>query len=210
MDVIVNGILLGLLLSILIGPVFFSLLQTSIEKGFRAGVWMALGIMLSDALYISIAYLGISQLMEQDSFRIFLGMAGGVIMLIFGISSILKSPKIRSALEHENIKNNVFRLISKGFLLNGINPSVLIFWIGVVSMVGVNYDYGKNDALIFFSCIIATVFITDVFKAFLATKLRSILTVRFMNITNKVVGLALCVFSCKLFFYAFEAWMWNN
>lgn len=209
MDVILNGILLGLLLSIFIGPVFFSLLQTSIEKGFMAGVLMAVGIMLSDALYISIAYFGISKLMNQDGFRIFLGMAGGAIMLVFGLSSFFKRPAVRTAVDESAVSGKVVRLISKGFFLNGINPFVLIFWIGVVSMVSVNYQYGRESALVFFLAIIITVFSIDVFKSFLATRLRSVLTSRFMNIMNKVVGLALCAFSVKLFVYAFEAWLWG-
>jgi len=43
-----TGIILGLTLAVLIGPVFFALLQTSIHKGFGAGVLVAIGISASD------------------------------------------------------------------------------------------------------------------------------------------------------------------
>ena len=77
MDVIINGLLFGLLLCVLIGPVFFALIQNAIEKGFFSGFFMAVGIALSDTIYILITYLGISQLVDNPSFNMWLGGVGG-------------------------------------------------------------------------------------------------------------------------------------
>ncbi|MEY3438093.1 MAG: hypothetical protein RL265_678, partial [Bacteroidota bacterium] len=40
----------------MIGPVFFVLLETSIRKGARAALALDLGVLLSDLVYILIAY----------------------------------------------------------------------------------------------------------------------------------------------------------
>ena len=37
MKIILNGIQLGVVLAFLVGPVFFSIIQTSVEKGFWKG-----------------------------------------------------------------------------------------------------------------------------------------------------------------------------
>jgi len=53
-EAIITGIGFGLVLSVLTGPVFFALIKTSIEKGFHAGVAMALGVVTSDMVFINI------------------------------------------------------------------------------------------------------------------------------------------------------------
>jgi len=50
MEAVFNGVIYGLVLAVLVGPVFFTLIQTSIERGFKSGVYVAIGISLSDAL----------------------------------------------------------------------------------------------------------------------------------------------------------------
>ena len=204
MDVVINGLLFGLLLSILVGPVFFSLIQNSIEKGFKAGFFMAIGIALSDTIYIFITYLGISKLTNSDSFNIWLGGIGGTIMLIFGISSIVKPVPSKGAKRHHELSTKWFKQITKGFLLNGINPFVLFFWISIASKVTLNFQYSTYQATGFFITLIATVFLTDILKAYFSTKLSEIVTPRFTRIMNRVVGIALIAFSLRLFNFVLE------
>ena len=59
MEIILNGIVSGVVLAFLIGPVFFAIIQTSIERGFWSGVFVAMGVSLSDILYITVSYLGL-------------------------------------------------------------------------------------------------------------------------------------------------------
>ena len=44
MSPFLQGILVGLTFAVLLGPAFFSLIQTSIQRGFRSGLFLALGI----------------------------------------------------------------------------------------------------------------------------------------------------------------------
>ena len=204
MDVVANGLIFGLLLSILIGPVFFSLIQNSIEKGFWAGFFMAVGIAASDAMYILITYLGISKLTNNESLNLWLGGIGGVIMLGFGLSSILKPVPVKGAKQSHEESAGWFRQICKGFFLNGINPFVLFFWISIASKVTLNYQYDNYQATIFFVTLIATVFGTDILKTYFSTKRSELVTPRFMKILNRVVGIALILFSLRLFNFVLE------
>ncbi|WP_216351112.1 LysE family transporter, partial [Mucilaginibacter polytrichastri] len=49
-EAIFSGIGIGLILTFLTGPVFFALIKTSIEKGFQAGIALALGVVTSDVV----------------------------------------------------------------------------------------------------------------------------------------------------------------
>ena len=48
--------LFGLFLSFSLGPIFFKLIETSIEKGFLSAFMMDLGALVSDVFYLLVAY----------------------------------------------------------------------------------------------------------------------------------------------------------
>lgn len=199
MDVVLNGLVFGLLLCVLIGPVFFALIQNSIEKGFKAGFFMAIGIALSDAFYIVITYLGISQLTSNEQFNMWLGGIGGAIMLGFGIFYMFKPVPTHGLKQAHQKSTSWFQQIFKGFILNGVNPFVLFFWIGIVSKVSIDFAYTTNQAITFFVALVSTVFVVDIIKSYFAMKLSQIVTPRFIKIMNRVVGVALILFSIRLF-----------
>ena len=66
-DLILKGVVTGFILSIMIGPVFFVLLETSITKGIRAALALDFGVLLSDLLYILIAYVFYSEVASLGS-----------------------------------------------------------------------------------------------------------------------------------------------
>lgn len=194
-----NGVVLGLLLAALIGPVFFALIQTSIKKGLLPGLFMAIGISLSDACYIIITYLGISQILNNDALYLWMGLIGGAIMIGFGLFSIFKPVQDFSGVQTVHTGKTAFaKEAIKGFLLNGVNPSVLLFWIGIVSLATVKYQYSNVEAILFFASIVTTVLLTDIIKVFVAHKLKFLLNPQNMKMLNSIVGIALVIFGLRL------------
>ena len=51
-----TAIVTGFVLSLMIGPLFFVLLETSLTKGIKAAIALDIGVLISDLLYILIAY----------------------------------------------------------------------------------------------------------------------------------------------------------
>jgi threonine/homoserine/homoserine lactone efflux protein len=204
MEIIRNGALSGIVLAFLIGPVFFTIIQTSIERGFKSGVWVVTGVALSDSLYILISYLGLYQLFESAQSRIYLAYVGGCILLLFGLYYLfIKSRKLQQY-NPERIKaRSPFRLMGKGFLINGLSPMVLIFWIGTVGLATTEFGYTESwEVFTYFAAMLGTVFITDLMKAKLADQLRTVMTVRIIRILNIVLGVTLIVFGARLVLYA--------
>lgn len=201
MEAVIKGLASGLLLAILVGPVFFTLIQTSIEHGFKSGVYVAVGISLSDTLCIVIAYLGIS-LINSPGFRIYLSYFGGAILLGFGIYYLfVKSRRVVIYNPAHIEERSPLKLMAKGFVINGFNPMVLFFWIGTMGVATALGYTTPGMAAIFFGSIVVTVFVTDVIKAKLSDKLRLLLTARTMKIMNLLVGLVMFGFGLKLIFF---------
>lgn len=204
MELLTNGFLFGIVLAFFVGPAFFALIQTSVQKGFVSGLGMAAGICFSDTIFIAIGYFGVSQALASESARVLLSLSGGTVLFIFGLASIKKPVRKRTATDED--KNvSIWKNMLKGFLLNGVNPGVALFWIGVVSIASVEYNYSGSNAFSFFAAIILTVFLMDIFKAYLANRMRNIFTTRLLRIMNRVVGIALIIFAVRLYFYALSA-----
>lgn len=199
-----QGVLFGLLLSALIGPVFFALIQTGIAKGFSSGASMALGIAFSDALYVVVASLGVSFLIEQPTFQLWLGWLGGAILFLFGLTNLLKKPGDMQQKGSKQPRSGLLKAMLHGFMLNGINPFVLLFWFSLASMVSLEYKFTVDLRLAFFGAILSTVLLIDLLKVYLANRLRRFVTPRFMGWLNKIVGVVLFGFSLRLFWFAFQ------
>ena len=206
MEVILNGIISGIILAFLIGPVFFTIIQTSIERGFGSGAFVAMGVSLSDAFYISLTYLGVYQLFDQGNFREYLAYFGGIVLLLFGAYYLLiKSRKLSRPAVDKVKSDEPWRLVGKGFVINGLSPMVLIFWLGTVGIATTKFGYSTpQKAIPYFASIVSTVFITDLLKAKVADRLRCILTPSFIRRLNLVLGFVLLIFGMRLIYYAAE------
>jgi threonine/homoserine/homoserine lactone efflux protein len=204
MEVIFNGVISGVVLAFLVGPVFFTILQTSMERGFACGAFVAIGVSLSDAFYITLTYLGVYQLFDKGNFREYLGYFGGIVLVMFGVYYLfVKSKRLYKPDPAQVRINNPWRLVGKGFIINGLSPMVLIFWLGTVGVATTKLGYSTpGKAIPFFAAIVSTVFVTDLIKAKLADRLRLILTPRFIRNLNIALGIVLLAFGCRLIYYA--------
>ncbi len=202
---IVQGIGFGLVLAVLLGPVFFALIQTSITKGFTAGAYMAIGIVLSDATCILISYFGLLQFIQQPGTLRIIGIFGGLFMLGYG-AFLVFNRKVGVYSADNPIEKNL-RLkggsLIKGFALNILNPFVIIYWLGVSSLVSAIPDFGRMDKGLFFAGTLGTVLVTDLLKAYGAKKLRRFVTRTVILWLNRISGAVLLVFGLKILYDVF-------
>ncbi|HLT50954.1 MAG TPA: LysE family transporter [Arenibacter sp.] len=184
---------LGFLLSFMIGPVFFVLLETSAIKGFRAALCFDLGVILADIIFIGIAYFSSFQLLENLSNQPGLFVFGGVILSVYGLTNVLKKEGKQVEEKIRITKGDYLSLFGKGFLLNFINIGVLIFWLGIIIVVGPSLDNDPKRVLAFFAAMVGAYFVTDIFKILLAKQLRKKLTKKRILMVKKGIGIILII-----------------
>jgi threonine/homoserine/homoserine lactone efflux protein len=185
---------LGFFLAFMIGPVFFILLETSVIKGFRAAVAFDLGVVFSDTLFILLAYFSSYQLLENLSNQPGLYVFGGTLLAAYGTIVFFKKTKVphdRSTISPE--KANYLELFMKGFFLNAINVGVLVFWLGLIIVIGPNLDGDPKRFLLFFSTLLTAYFITDLLKIALSKRLQKQLTPLIILNVKKAVGAVIVV-----------------
>lgn len=201
LEAIVSGLTLGFVLSLLVGPVFFLLIDTSIKKGFKRAVWLATGVLLSDAFYIVITYFSSTAMGLMNNYQLEIGWAGGILLIAFGIVTILKKPHIKSSeLDLAEHGSSLWKEVLKGFIMNFLNPFVLIFWLGVSGSVSAGKSFTYMHTVIFFIAVLSTVFLTDVLKAWTASKLRAFLKPNLLIWVNRVSGTGLFLFGVRMIY----------
>ena len=193
LDDIQAAIPLGFLLSFMIGPVFFVLLETSAVKGFRAALVFDLGVILADMFFLTVAYFSSFQLLENLSNQPGLYVFGGVILLVYGITTYFKTEIKKDKPALRTKKNGYLSLFVKGFLLNFINIGVLVFWLGIIIVVGPSLNNDPNRILVFFTTMLTAYLTTDIFKILLAKQLKRKLTYKRISQVKKGLGIILII-----------------
>ena len=201
MGIIIKGVTFGLILSVAIGPVFFALVKTSLQKGFKAGVFVAMGVSISDLCFIILAYLGVSQFFDNPMIKEQMAFVGGMVIITFGIVTIINKPKTYTNGTQQIPKSSYAKQMLKGFLVNAVNPTVLLFWLGVMSLASVDHDFTPSKIVLFFTSILLTILTLDITKVYLANKLRDWVTPKIMRRMFLFVGFALIAFGVNLMFF---------
>ena len=208
-DLLGEGILYGLTLAMMLGPIFIALTETSISKGFRAGIGVALGVWISDFLFIAISFFIFRSLdipEVSEGFRIGMGAIGGSILVGMGIFSMRKKPNMQEGGFQISTKT-FWQAALKGFLVNTINPFTFIFWITLFSTMLLTRKLEFIQA--FWICVglLGTIMLTDTAKVGTAKILKKRLTPHHVSLISKLAGLGLLLFGIYLLGYT--VWWWN-
>ena len=205
MDYIFQAIGIGFILSIMIGPVFFVLLEISITKGFKAALIFDLGVLLSDLFYIVISMLFAYQLRGLSDFKnnLALSILGGSLFFVYGVYNLFfkKIKLVPITLDKEllddyhNSKSSTARdntmLVLKGFTLNLLNPGVVIYWLAIIAKGFDLVSKYESDLhiMVFLFVILLTYFGIDSLKAYVANKLKPLVTTGLLKGLNWLIGI---------------------
>ena len=203
MQPLFEGILLGLTLALLFGfgPAFFALIQTGIHRGFSKGFILAIGVFLNDLTVVSLSIVGAHAIMDNMHKHQLLGVAGGIVLIIFGLVTYRHKVIANTDDKVVNIKEpHAVLYLVKGFLLNIANPFVWLFWPTVVLGVAAPFMDTTSDIILFFAGTLSMVFLSDVTKVFLASRIKQYITDKFLRLINKIAGIGLVVFGVVLIF----------
>ena len=199
---IFTAIPLGFFLAFMVGPAFFILLETAALRGFKAAFSFDMGVILADIVFIFIAYFSTNQLLRSIKDDPALFIFGGSVLTIYGLIAYIKAKNATytsADFELQKLKKkDVFGIIVKGFLLNFINIGVLGFWLGLLIIFGPSLEMEGSRLIVFFSTIIITYLVIDIFKILLAKKFNKKLTPKRITLFKKGISFLLIIFGIIL------------
>lgn len=195
----IYGIGTGFLMSILLGAIFFMLIQAGIKHGHKKGFTIAAGVITGDIIYIvfAIAFTEyISSFIKEHSSKT--ALLGGIVLAIMGISAVLKSRKNMEEAEENSRFANARDYFLKPFFINIVNPANAAWWLGLYSLPPA-LDYNLHQKIAFALGAIMTVYFTEVGIAYAASKLKKFTTPRMMKRVDVLVGIVFIVTGLSLF-----------
>jgi threonine/homoserine/homoserine lactone efflux protein len=201
MTIILEGLILGLLLAVSLGPIFIALTQTSLEKGVKPGLTVGSGIWISDFIIVYFVYRFIyiiKSTIESDAFMAWMGISGALVLLVLGVALLIKKPVLDY--QSQAIKKlDYLGFWVKGFLVNTINPFTFVFWIGIISSYMIGKAFNHIEMALLLGTILSVIILSDCIKVVLANWLRKWLNEKHVNQISNVSGIILIVFGLVLF-----------
>jgi threonine/homoserine/homoserine lactone efflux protein len=197
-EAILQGIGAGILFSFLTGPVFFSMIKTSIEKGFKAGFSLAIGVIFSDIIFISLTIFSAQFVDYNSEYNQYIGIVGGLFLFGIGVYYLFNKVKVSYNIE-EAVKIRKRGYILKGFLMCLLSPTTLMFWVMVGGIISVQLHYNMPEKIAFFIVAMTTQLTVDGFKTYYAAKLRYRIKERTIQNLNRIAGAVILIFAIRLF-----------
>jgi threonine/homoserine/homoserine lactone efflux protein len=193
-----KGITLGLLLSIAVGPILFSILKQSINNGVKGGLAFVTGVSLSDISLVVAANFFTELFTSFNAKREEIGIIGSSFLISVGIYYLFfKKVKVneQGAQLIKFRKRDYAKLFLAGYFMNILNPAIIIFWL-TTSTAFIDHSFNQRTAI--FSTALLFVLATDIAKVVLAGKLRKKLTVKNISLLNRINGVILIGFGIAL------------
>jgi threonine/homoserine/homoserine lactone efflux protein len=206
---IVKGLLLGIILSISIGPIIFAILKQSLTNGKSAGFVFVAGVSASDISLLIICNVFTQLFAIVIAHKAIIAMVGAGFLLIMGLYTLLfkkiSIDKEREDGEKQLRRRDLVGIFISGYLMNTLNPNVFLFWFAWTAAIGTSASETNNPLvyklLVFGTCLLF-VLISDLAKVVLAGTLRPRLTEKTLIWVNRVSGIIILVFSAVLFYGA--------
>ena len=186
-EALLKGITLGLLLSISVGPIVFSILKQSLNNGHSGGLAFIIGGSASDITMVLVSNVFTELFSTLSSHKKVIGIAGSIFLISVGVY-FLFFKKLKVTEEGQQVamkfrKRDYAKIAVSGYLMNTLNPAVFLFWL-TVSTTFINHTLEQK--LVLFIVCLTMVFSTDVAKVMLAGKIRKKLTPHNIHIINRI------------------------
>ena len=202
-EAILKGLALGVVLALSVGPIIFTIIKQSITVGYKGGLSFVVGVWLSDIILVILSNVFTEWVARLLAYQKMIGYAGSSFLIAMGIYFFFfKKVHIKSTanLEHADhlSVSEMARIFASGFIINTLNPGVLIFWLGNATVLSLTHTL-KQRIVIFSVCLLINMG-ADVGKVMMAGNLRKKLTVHNLSIINKISGAILVVFGIALLY----------
>lgn len=140
---LIEGISVGFVASIPLGPIGVLCIQRTLSKGRRSGFASGCGAASSDFLYAVVAGFSISMVTEfVQSHRALLFIAGAVVLIFLGIRMMLSKPHLQMRIQQRERGprkiSSLWQDFVSTFFLTISNPLALFVFMGAFSLIGVH------------------------------------------------------------------------
>ena len=188
-SIIIDCLSVGVILSAPMGPIGVLVIQRTMEKGRKSGLYTGLGAAVSDLFYCLLAGLGLSFVTDfithnQELFQI----GGSIILIVFALFMILRNP-IKRPKHDDEVKINYTHDATTGFFLTLSNPLIIFLIFPLFARFGFpSSEFKFYHYIIGYVFIVAGALLWWTTITYVVDKLRAKFNINSMWLINKIMG----------------------
>ena len=193
LEIVVKGMIIGIVASAPMGPVGVLCVQRTLNKGRAYGFVTGTGAALSDILYALLTGYGLSFLYEiinNQTALFWIQIVGAAIMFMFGLHTFRTNPMKNT----RNVSRNKSSLLQNGitgFFITLSNPTIILLFLGLFTPL----NFMLPEQPFFMQCIgylsiFGGAMLWWFFITYVVSKLRVRFDVRGIRVINRIIGVA--------------------
>ena len=203
-EFLLRGILVGISISIPLGPIGVMVVQRTIIRGNWAGFFSGLGAALSDLVYALIAGFGFSLVLDFiKEHQSWLQVGGGAVLFMFGVNMFLQNP-IRQLRAPRKQNVNYWQDVVSSFFLTFSNPLAVFTFLIIFANFNVFAKAQDSNTMIY---VLIGVFIGALMwwanLTFWVGKFRGYINIRRLWWINKISGVTIGLIAIGVILQAF-------
>jgi threonine/homoserine/homoserine lactone efflux protein len=197
-----EGILVGILISIPVGPVGVLCIRRTLVQGTLFGFISGLGAATADALYGGIAAFGLTFIFDfLLEHQFFFQMIGGLLLFFMGVNAWMTPMREKMDVDSKASKSSAYWSV---FFVTLANPITLLAFGGILAGLGLGSTIHEKPLLNFI--LILGVFVGATLwwgmLSYGVGKLRDCLPSMFFTWMNRIVGTVLVLFGVGMLSYS--------
>jgi threonine/homoserine/homoserine lactone efflux protein len=199
-EAILKGLALGFALALSVGPIIFTIIKQSLNSGHKGGFSFVAGVWVSDIILVVLSNTLTVFVSALSAHSKVIAFAGSSFLVGMGVYFIFfKKVALTGVSDGNEVrfrKRDMAKAFASGFIINTLNPGVILFWLGNATLLAANHSL--QERIVIFSVCLLINMAADVGKVMMAGKLRSKLTLRTLIVINKISGSILIGFGIVL------------
>ena len=196
-EIIIKGILIGLCISVPLGPIGMLTIQRTLHRGQKHGIATGLGATTSDLLYTIITLFFLSFVLDFiKEHHFIIQLIGSLVVGVFGYYIFRSNPATQPK-PNETVKHSLPGDFFTSFALTLSNPLVLFVLIALFA----RFQFIDNDTTLFISVcgilsILGGALLWWSLLTFLISRFKNKLNMRGLKIINQITGLVIIGIGC--------------
>lgn len=203
-ETIIKGIIIGLFISVPLGPIGMLCVQRTLNRGRKHGIATGLGATMSDLIYTIIALFFVGFVVDfLEEKKIIIQIIGGLIVVFFGIFIYRNNPT-RQPIPNQNNNSSILSDFFSSFVLTLSNPLILLILIALFA----RFEFLDEETTTFnlvtgISSILGGAYLWWNTLTFFVGKFRNKLSYSGIKLLNRIIGIIIIAIGAFGTFYSF-------
>ena len=202
LDLIIKGLLIGVVASAPMGPVGVLCIQRTLNKGRWYGFVTGIGATISDFIYALITGFGMSfvmNLINNNHNRLILQISGSIMLMAFGIYCFRSDPTKKIHVSGKNKKGTLVHNCVTAFLVTFSNPLIIFLFMAAFAQFAFVIPKHPLHMCVGYFSIICGALLWWFGLTWLIDKVRNKFDNSSIVIINKIIGSIVIIFSLLVF-----------